>query len=126
MKNILNVDIRECEFSCRLEKLLISSGYKTTHDILKKPIQDLLSELEQTYNFGKKCAQELTDWTYSIHSANNSVFNQQITQLAELYALEANVKNSIIEKQKQLGELLRTLPHSYFHENKRLRLVKEV
>lgn len=124
MKNIPNVEIEKCGFSARLTNVLVWSGYKTAHDILKKPIQDLLPEMEQWPNFGKKSAEELTDWVYSIHSLNSSDFEQQIAQLAELYAIEANVKNSITEKQKQLGELLRNLTHSYFYAHERLRLVK--
>jgi len=106
MENIPNVPIRNCGFTARLTNVLVWSGYETTHDVLKTPIQDLLSEMLQWPNCGKKSADELKHWVYSINSLNCSDFKKQTEQLTELYALKAHVNNLIIEKQKQLDAFL--------------------
>lgn len=106
MESIPNVLIEKCGFSTRLTNILRWEGYKTTHDVLKMPLEQLLNGLAQLPNCGKKTASELKDWVYSIAACNFPEFEKELEQLTELYELQAKVNNLVNDKKRQLDTLL--------------------
>jgi hypothetical protein len=126
MTDIMNVPIRNCGFSTRLANILHNDGYTTTDDLFKKPMEELLSEMRRCFNFGKKSEEELKDWMYLIHSLNCSDFKKNVGQLADLYDLQAQVTNLIIQKQKQMDALLSEIePDAYYYADAILSLAKK-
>lgn len=126
MENISNVPVRNCGFSTRLANVLHNGGYITTNDLFKKPIQKLLSEMSRLDNFGKKSAEELKDWMYLVTSLNCSDFKQEVGQLKDLYSLQEQVNNLIIEKQKQMDAFLSEVePDAYYYADAIVSLAKK-
>ena len=112
MENIPNVPIEKCGFSNRLTNILRWEGYKTAHDVLKMPLEQLLTGLAQLPNCGKKSASELKEWVYSVVASNFPEFEKELEQLEELYELQAKVDNLVNDKKRQLDTLLRIVAQS--------------
>ena len=102
MVNIPNVPIEKCNFSTRLTNVLRWEGYKTTHDVLRMPLEQLLNKLSEWPNCGKKSSAELKDWVYSVVASNSPEFAKEVDQLTELYELQAKVNNLVNDKKRQL------------------------
>ena len=111
MKNIPQIPIEALGFSVRLYNPLKRLGYKTNHDLLEHPLDELIGDLLSYPNFGKRSAAELEAWFYSHVSCYNAEVGKLMLELASLrseqFAIEKSIK-SIEGRIKQLTAFLNT------------------
>ena len=107
MRDIPNTPLEQCGFSARVLNTLRFNGYKTAHDIFNVPVEELIAQLLNQYNFGKRSESELREWLYTNHPEKCFGLKGLLEELADLYETEAKIKKLIAKKEQQVGAIKR-------------------